>query len=415
MNRILLVFKHTLYLTVVRRSFLIALILLPLFSYGSTLLMLGLQPDDEHPAGKVAELFSRPEEQKAAPVEGYVDLSGLIQALPEWIDANSLRAYPDEPAAARALADGQIDGYYLVTPDYLKTGQVISVRPDASPLITSPLAADLRGLLEYNLTGGDEQLADRLAQPYRLVGVTYLSNEQRLTGEGNLNMLVPLVVAMLFFMVMMGSSSMLLNSLTQEKENRTLELLVFSMRPFDLIAGKILALGLVGLGQTAVWSGLGLLLLKLSGRVLPLPDGFALPPGFIAWGLLFFLLGYCVYAAIMAGIGALAPGLRESSVMSTVASMPLALPMVLFATFAENPNGWIAVTLSLFPLTAPVGIMMRMSATDVPLWQLLVSAGLQAASAAALLRMVTGVFHAQNLLAGQGFSWKKVVKAVAGR
>ena len=110
---------------------------------------------------------------------------------------------------------------------------------------------------------------------------------------------LPYVVTFLFYIVIFLSASLLLNSITGEKQNRTIEVLLTSVTPDEMLTGKILALGVAGLMQTIIWFGSGLLLLKISNQTLALSDAFVLPASILAWGILFFLFGYAVYASIM--------------------------------------------------------------------------------------------------------------------
>jgi len=175
-------------------------------------------------------------------------------------------------------------------------------------------------------------------------------------------------------------------------------------------------MGVVGLGQTALWLGSTYFLLNLSGKVFHLPSEIHLPISFIIWGVLFFVLGYAVYASLMAGLGALAPNLREASQLTMVVMFPLMIPLFFSSTvFMTDPNGPIATGLSLFPLTAPVAIMARLSAGGVPGWQPPLTAFLLAGSAILIVRAVAGMFRAQALLSGQGIKIKTYLLALIGK
>ena len=182
-----------------------------------------------------------------------------------------------------------------------------------------------------------------------------------------------------------------------------------------MLVGKIAGLGIIGLVQTAIWIGTGYSLLSLSGQTFSLPPGFELPPSIITWGLLFFLLGYTVYASLMAGLGALVPNLREASQAVILVIWPLIIPLFMYVALVEQPHGALAVGLSLFPLTAPVAMMTRLAGTAVPWWQLALSVALLAGTAVFVVRAVTGMFHAQTLLSGQPFSAKRFARALMGR
>jgi ABC-2 type transport system permease protein len=220
---------------------------------------------------------------------------------------------------------------------------------------------------------------------------------------------------MIYYAVILMSASFLLNSLTKEKENRVIEILMSSITPRQLLVGKIIALGLVGLLQAALWVGTGYALLRLSGRTFSLPSSFQLPPSFLFWGAVFFLLGYGLYASLMAGVGALVPNLREASQATFAVILPLLIPLVMISVLIEDPNGALALGLSLFPLTSPVVMMTRLSAAQVPLPQLLLSAALLAATAALVVRTVAGMFRAQTLLAGQALTPKRLFALLAGK
>jgi ABC-2 type transport system permease protein len=207
----------------------------------------------------------------------------------------------------------------------------------------------------------------------------------------------------------------MLNSITTEKQNRILEVLMTSVSSGQLLAGKIIALGLAGLLQTLVWSGLGITLLRISGKTFDIPSSFQLPISIIAWGVVYFLLGYALYASLMAGVGALVPNIREASQMTFIVMVPLIVPMMMITALVQSPNGVISVFLSFFPLTSPVAMMTRMAATQLPVWQPLLAAVIVLGTAVLAVRSVSGMFRAQNLLSGQNFNIKIFIKALLGR
>jgi ABC-2 type transport system permease protein len=207
----------------------------------------------------------------------------------------------------------------------------------------------------------------------------------------------------------------MLSSITNEKQNRVLEILMVSITPIQMLTGKIIGLGIAGLLQTLVWSGAGFALLRLSGQTFNIPSAFQLPASILAWGVVFFILGYAVYASLMAGVGALVPNLREASQATTVLIIPLIIPLIFISVLIGNPNGTLAIVLSLFPLTAPVTMMTRLAAGTVPDWQPALAAVLLAATAVLIVRAVAGMFRAQTLLSGQSFNLRRFFAALAGK
>jgi len=231
-----------------------------------------------------------------------------------------------------------------------------------------------------------------------------------------MTMWVPYTVTLLYYMLIIGSASLLLSGISKEKENRIMEILLTSATPRQLLTGKIIGLGMVGLLQTILWAGTTYLLLNLSGRTFNLPSAIHLPASFLVWGLVFFLLGYAVYASLMAGLGALAPNLREASQVTFVILLPLIVPLFFSNNvFAEAPHGALATGLSLFPLSAPVAMMARLSVGGVAWWQPPLAALLLAVTAVLIVRAVAGMFRAQAMLSGQPIKVKTYLRALLGK
>jgi len=133
------------------------------------------------------------------------------------------------------------------------------------------------------------------------------------------------------------------------------------------------------------------------------------------WGIIFFILGYILYASLMAGVGALVANIKEASQATTILIIPMVIPLALLAPVIENSNGTLAVILSLFPFTSPVSMMTRLSAGSVPTWQILLAVVLLIFSAYWIVRSVSGLFRAQYLLSGKEFKFKYFLDAIMGK
>jgi ABC-2 type transport system permease protein len=406
MSKIWLVLKNEWKMTVQRRSFVLTLILVPLVPF-VVMLVVSLIRQNNPQANPIGDLFAPPTEPE---VTGYVDLSGMVRAVPPDLQG-LLVAYENEAQADAGLQRGDVDAYIVIAADYLQSGQVVYVRPDFSPLGGLMQSDVVRDLLNYNLLDGDAVRFENWRQPV-VFEYEYLSPEEQRDPGNALTFFLPYITAFVFYMVILGSASLMLNSISKEKENRVMEVLMTSITPTQMMAGKMIGLGLAGLLQTVVWSIGGLLTLRFSGTVFELPDAFQLSPVLVVWGVLYFVLGYAVYAALMGGIGALAPNLRETGQTVTLVIMPLVVPLMFINLLIDKPNHPLSILFSLFPLTAPVGMMARLAGTNVPLWQNLMSLLLLALSAWLAVRAAAGIFRAQNLLSGQPLKLKLFLKAL---
>jgi ABC-2 type transport system permease protein len=412
MKKILIVLKNEIATIISRPSFWLGALGLPLMG-AIIFAVVGVVGKNASASQTVSQVFGGPQETRP---EGYVDLSGIITEIPESVPADTFVAYPDEAAARSALDAGDISAFYIVAQDYVENGGITYVRPDFNPLSSS---GDQSGLfnwvVEVNLVGGDMLFASLVNGPLDVQEIS-LAPVAPPSDDNPLAYWTPYAITLLFYMLIISSASLLLSNISKEKENRIMEVLLTSVTPRQMLTGKILGLGIVGLGQTILWLGTSYVLLNLSGRTFQLPSEIHLPVSFLTWGLVFFLLGYAVYASLMAGLGALAPNLREASQATFIVMLPLMVPLFLSSSvFMQAPNGTIATVLSLFPLSAPVAMMARLSAGGVPWWQPWLAALLLAATAVLIVRGVAGMFRAQSLLSGQGFNVKMYLRALLGK
>ncbi len=410
MKKTLLVLRNEIITAVTRKSFLFTAFGLPLIA---VLIFLGASVLKGNALGALGALTGASGKSELQ-VEGYVDHSGLIKAIPEDIPAGILVAYPDEASAHQALNNGEIAAYYVIPADYIESGNLIYINPAYSWTSNKGQSWVMRRTIIANLLDNDPERIQRFWHAMD-VEVKALAPSQQRDEDNPLTFAVPYATMMIFYIVILMSSSLLLNSVTVEKQNRVMEILMSSIKPSQLLSGKIIGLGITGLLQTVIWFGTGYILLRLSGRTFNLPPGFELPPSILVWGVVFFLLGYAVYASLMAALGALVPNLKEGSQSTIVVIWPTIVPMFLISILIEQPHGALATGLSLFPLTAPMTMMLRLSVGGVPWWQPLLAASFLVITVYFILRAVARVFRAQYLLSGQPFSVKRYLGALLGR
>jgi ABC-2 type transport system permease protein len=203
----------------------------------------------------------------------------------------------------------------------------------------------------------------------------------------------------------------LLQSITEEKENRTIEIMLTSLAPWQLLGGKVLGLGLLGLAQMLIWLMTGRSLLGVATDRLAQP-GLALPWSVWALAVVYFVFGYGVNAGIMAGIGATVAHVREGSQIVALLALPFVIPLWLLDTIADAPDGTLARTLSIFPLTAPVTMMIRVSLADVAPGEVALSVALLALCVALVIWLAARLFRVGTLLAGKRLSLGEIARAI---
>jgi ABC-2 type transport system permease protein len=404
MRNIILVIKHEILTTIGKRSFWVMTFIFPAFiillNVGSQVMAnSALDDSDNFLPGEGGELPDQ--------TIGIVDQAGLLRNYPPGLPDGLLEPYPDEAAAQRALQNDAIGSYYLISADYLQSGEVIVVAKNFRPF-----GLGTEGLVEYLISYNmleNPSLAAVAINPLAHLKQTSLSPESSQDATNPLTFFVPFATMFIFFFLITMSSGFMLQSVSKEKENRTVEVLLVSLRPRDLMLGKILGLCVVALLQMAVWFGGALLLLDQSQQLLRSAATFKLPAGFVLWGLLYFFFGYLLYASLMGAIGALAPSAREGGSFTFMVLLPLMIPLWLNSTFIESPNGSLATILSLFPLTSPTSMMTRLSAGAVPVWQPLVGLVLLAGTTYLVILLAARFFRADNLLSNTALEWKRLI------
>jgi ABC-2 type transport system permease protein len=214
----------------------------------------------------------------------------------------------------------------------------------------------------------DDEIRFRAADPVR--AEPRVISGGRTQGEGPLGFVftfvVPYVLSFFLIMTIFVSSGYLLRSVAEEKETRVVEIVISSVRPMELMAGKVAGLGALGLTQVLIWL---LSVVAFSGglvAVMAVAGAFLIPARILVLGVVYYLLGYTMYAILMAGIGALGATSQESQQLAGIFSFFAAIPYMLSGLLFVNPNAMVTRVLSFFPLTAPTMMMLRLPLADVP-------------------------------------------------
>jgi ABC-2 type transport system permease protein len=335
---------------------------------------------------------------------GYVDQSGLFGEPGPFVGL--FIPYTNETAARDNIATDKIAGYYLIPHDYLATGQVI--RYAAQINVTERDVALFESFLLTSLLAAEEpHLAARVQAPAIIVehlvdaaGTAEVSSQ---AGGMDLFWLV-YAFAMLMMLTTFLTAGQLTQSVINEKENRMIEVVLSSVRPLQLMAGKLIGQGLLGLLQLLTWLGTVVVVIQLADVHIPFLSFLVateIPPSLLAIALLYFLLGFALFGTFAASVGAISANLREGPQYAVLYSLPAALPVMFLPTIAQTPNSTLAVVFSLFPLCSPIGMVERLVVTAVPPGQLVLSLSLLALSVIAGLWLSARLFQVNTLLAGQ--------------
>ncbi len=312
-----------------------------------------------------------------------------------------------EAAARHALAVQQISAIVIVRASYLTNGAVAVIAPRAlSDRAAGEVQAILRQTLVATLPTATQATLDR---PLSLQLRTFGTNRV-IDANNYLLFLLPYLLALLFLMTTFTTSGYLLQALADEKEDRIIEILATTLSPNQMMAGKITGLSAVGLTQMLAWIAWAIAALAVLAPVRRLLANLHVPWSMLLLAALFFLLGYLMVAALYATIGAAVTTPQEGQQFAGPISLIVVIPYILVIAIVAQPNSLLAVGLSLFPLTAPITMLIRLPIATIPVWQTLLSLLLVAAAAAGAIRLAASVMRRGMLRFGKRLSLREILR-----
>ncbi len=402
------VFKFEFLNLVTKRSFLLTVILVPLIP-ALLLFVLGMLNDDQ--TQNLGQIFTS-EIANPLPI-GVVDQSGIVKDYPDWLTSGALVEVVDEDTARQRTSANQLEGFFVIAPDYLESGKVTFIKPEINMITEIVQQGALDELINYNLMGSDQQLYLRYSNPVTY-NYQFLNPETADTRDQDSlsTFFVPYAIMMLFYMLILISSSFMINAVGKDKENKTIEIMLTSVSPMDLFFGKLLGYGAASLLQMIAWGGTLAFIMNMGGQSLAFLQGVSLPSRVLVMGIPYFILGFFLYGSLMAGIGALAPNLREGNSSSFILTLPLIFIMLIINQLIGEPNSLISVILSIFPMTASVVMMARLAIGPVALWQIGLSLAVLIATVYFVVRGVSNLFSSQTLLSGEKFNIKTFFRTI---
>ena len=326
-----------------------------------------------------------------------VGTSDFAERLVEWldgpvpVDATLMRV---ELGELESLADSltnvvgskQLDGYLIVSDEAVDDGSVEYRGSNVSSLADMQVLEQVirQAVLSERLdrAGVDPQVVARAQTPVRVRTVNIRGG--RLTDEsGATRFFLAYGVWLVLYMSILLYGVQVMGAVVEEKTSRVVEVLVSSLRPFQLLAGKVVGVGAVGLFQLGIWGVSAWVLFQRRDVVLGWigveasgGGGFVFPEislDALAIVLVFFLLGYFLYAAMFAAVAAMSNSEAEARQAQTPVVMLLVVPSVLMLGILQQPDGPLAVTLSLIPFCSPIAMPVRWAAATVPAAELIAS------------------------------------------
>lgn len=316
---------------------------------------------------------------------GYIDQTGLFnlsskntagsQAIVSVKEINKsieFIQYTVNEEAEKAIISKTISSYIIIPDDYLQNGTIELYSTNSGfDFQEMELSARLSEIIITTLLTDkvDDDTLGRIIEPVDMKLFTIdTAGDVREKGISDIigDFALPFITGMLLIITIFSASGYLLRGVAEEKETRVIEIILSSLSPRELLTGKIIGLGCVGLLQITIWISIGTM-----GSIYVLP--VVIKPLVLLLAFVYFILGFLLFASIMAGVGAISGSMQESQQLVGIFTFIAIAPMMFMQVLITKPDGAISTFLSLFPLTSPVAMMSRIAVSDVPVYQIAAS------------------------------------------
>jgi len=386
---------------VVRRGFVIGTLVVPLgmaalIAFGVLVVLLG---------------------ENRLPV-GYVDHAGILDVAvqagpPDASKRIEVRAFPDQEAALTALQREEIQAFFVFPPDYPQTLQTdlyyLEKPPDDGvwrefdDFVRANLMTTLPAEVQHRLFEGPN------------ITVRDVASNREFSKSAVINIVLPVVASMFFMIATMSGAGYMLRVVADEKENRTMEIVLTSVTPGQLIGGKAMGLLAVALTQLFIYITAAVLGLTLGASYVPVLQQAMVPWTYLGVMALFFFPAYALIASFMVAIGGAVAEMQQGQQVAGILNLLFMLPIFLTSVIFSNPAHPAIVFFTLFPTTAFLTISLRWGVGTVPVWQLGVSWGLLVAVTIFMVWAAARIFRVGMLSYGQPLKLKTVVAAISGK
>jgi len=403
MHKTLLILRHEFRKTIKRIGFIILTLAVPVL----VLLGIGIY----HVASGVTRA---PQVTKL----GYVDEVGGFDQFTTQGNTSLVR-FDSPEEATKALVSKDVTEYFVIPPDFISTGIVnlYTLQKELAP--SAATTAAIKNFTSSNLLAErvPANVIARVEAPLN-VTITTLTSTGAVAPQqaGYANFIVPGIFGLLLALSLVFSSTYVLQSLSEEKENRLMEVLLSSVSTRQLVTGKVLGLGAAGLVQVVVWVISLPLLLKLASAVIGgIVSSIHVPANFWVLGVMYFILGYFLYAVVSAAVSAMSSTIQEAQSLGAIYNLFNIVPLWFISLLLLFPNSPVWIVLTVFPFTAPVLVIMRLGLTGVPAWQLGASVGVLLLCIIGGLLLDAKLLRAYMLMYGKRPTLREIARGLRSR
>ena len=349
---------------------------------------------------------------------GYVDHAGLLaNPIPAPLTGSANRVdlipFDGEAAARTALEAGEIQAYYVVAAHYFSTRRVDLYYLKAPG---NNATRQFYDFMQINLLAGRSSLGADVARRAALLGdkvtVRSLDGSRHVPSGGpTFGIIMPLLIGFAFVFLLLINSGYLMQAVVDEKESRTMEVLVTSASPTQLIGGKVLGVVAISFTQLAVWTITSILAVAVAHHLgIDWLQDLSLDWGAVLAAAGLAIPAYVMACALMAAAGAMIVSAHESQAAGTPFAVLHLAPLYLAWAIVMTPNALLPTILSFLPFTALLTVTLRNIFTAVPAWQVAAGIAVQAACAVGAIWLAGRAFRLGMLHYGRRLRLRELLR-----
>ncbi|MGI8640915.1 MAG: ABC transporter permease [Pyrinomonadaceae bacterium] len=306
------------------------------------------------------------------------------------------------------ITDKEIDAYLIVPPNYDATDAKFEFfsRKAGDFAANSSLKNAINGAVRSQRLADANISEDKLKNLSQNVDLTVKKiSEKGDEKDSEGSFVAAFIIGLMIYITLLIYGQQIMSAVVEEKETRIAEILFSSAKPFELMMGKLVGVGLAGLTQLAIWVtsalvlvGIGLAQMSAAGMNISIPD---ITPLTVIYFFIFFLLGFFIYATIYALIGSMVTNVQEGSQFAMIPVMVLVIGFYLSFAVIRDPNSPVSFWVSIAPFLAPITMPVRIIAETPPFWQIALSILLNGAAIAFLVWIAARVYRVGMLMYGK--------------
>ncbi|KAA3615572.1 MAG: ABC transporter permease [Calditrichaeota bacterium] len=415
MNKIIAIVKREFKESVLKKSFIIMTLLTPIIMVGFTVVPTMLATMEvEEPT--VLSIYDETDFIANNLSQSLVDTltGGTPRFILNILNKNNDRLETIEQQK-QLISDGSIDGFLLIPENVINDGEMIYYSKnvanfDLNRRIRKSVSTTT---VDYRLlnSGLDNELINELTKRVEMktIKITKEGTESERGFETEFFSTFIFVFILYITLIMYGF--VLMRSIIEEKTTRIIEVLLSSANPFQIMAGKMIGQGSVGLTQYLIWALFGTALIFLGPSMMPVSaDMFSFSPSILFYFVLFYLLGYFLYAALYTGVGAITNTDQEAQQMATPITLMLVVPLILLTFMVKNPDNSVIEIMSYVPFFSPMIMFARINLAEPSLLEIWSSVGILVLSIILMIWLSAKIFRIGILMYGKRPTLPEIIR-----